>query len=40
MRKYLTNYLIEVEELLKKDHIYQKDLENVKTKIMFFQQKD
>ena len=37
MRKYLTNYLIEVEELLKEDHLYQKDLENVKTKIMFFQ---
>ena len=37
MRKYLTNYLIEVEKLLKKEHIFEEDLENLKTKIMFFQ---
>ena len=37
MRKYLTNYLIEVEKILEKEHILKEDLENLKTKIMFFQ---
>ena len=37
MRKYLSDYLIEVQKLLTKDKISEKDLENVKTKISFFQ---
>ncbi len=37
MRKYLTNYLIEVEKLLKKEKITKEELNNVKIKIMFFQ---
>ena len=37
MRKYLANYLNEVEKLLLKKTISKKELENVKTKIMFFQ---
>ena len=37
MRKYLTNYLNEVEKLLKKEHLSPKELKNVETKIMFFQ---
>ncbi len=37
MRKYLTNYLNEVEKLLKKEKITKEEINNVKTKIMFFQ---
>ncbi len=37
MRKYLTNYLIEVEKLLQKKQIREDDLQNLKTKIIFFQ---
>ena len=37
MRKYLTNYLNEVEKLLKKEKITKEELNNVITKIMFFQ---
>ena len=37
MRKYLSDYLIEVEKLLSKENLNQEDLDNVKTKISFFQ---
>ena len=37
MRKYLTNYLNEVEKLLKKEKITKEEINNVITKIMFFQ---
>ena len=37
MRKYLTNYIVDVEKMLEKEHILKEDLDEVKLKIMFFQ---
>ena len=37
MKKYLTNYIVDVEKMLKKEHILKEDLDEVKLKIMFFQ---
>ena len=37
MRRYLQSYLNEVEDILKKDHIFKEDIEKLKTKILFFQ---
>ena len=37
MKKYLTNYIVDVEKMLEKEHILKEDLDEVKLKIMFFQ---
>ncbi len=37
MRVYLLNYLNEVQKLLDKEYLTKDDIENLKTKIMFFQ---